>query len=118
MIGGCRKLDNLYYFEQHLVANKSVALSATVSAHQWHCHLGNSSLKSLKLIFPYFQSLSNLECGACQIGMHHRVSFPLRQNNRLATPFELVYSDVWDPSRHKSLLGFSSLFLLWMIVQE
>ena len=51
--------------------------------------------------------MSSLECDACQLGKHHRVSFPLRQNNRRSTPFELVHSDVWGPSRHKSLIGFS-----------
>ena len=51
--------------------------------------------------------MNKLESEACQLGKHHRVSFPLRRNNRRATPFELVHCDVWGPSRHKSMLGFS-----------
>ena len=107
MIGGGCERDGLYYLEQHPTANTSAALHAAVSPHQWHCRLGHPSLQTLKLVFPSFKSMSTLECEACQLGKHHRVSFPLRQNNRRATPFELVHSDVLGPSRHKSMLGFS-----------
>ena len=61
----------------------------------------------MKLLFPSFKFVSMLECEACQLGKHHKVSFPLRLNNRRSAPFELVHFDIWSPSRHKSLLGFS-----------
>ena len=47
-----------------------------------------------------------LECESCQLGKHTRVSFPKRLDPRTKSSFELVHTDVWDPSRFASALGF------------
>lgn len=56
--------------------------------------------------------MSSLECEACQLGKHHRVSFPSRFESHRSNPFELVYSEIWDLARHKYLFGYSYLVIL------
>ena len=53
-----------------------------------------------------FSSLSSLECESCQLGKHTRVSFPKRLESQTKSPFELVHTDVWGPSRTASTLDF------------
>ena len=53
-----------------------------------------------------FSSLSSLECESCKLGKHSRVSFPKCLESWTKSPFELVDTDVWGPSRTASTLGF------------
>ena len=53
-----------------------------------------------------FSSLSSLECELCRLGKHTLVSFPERLESQTKSPFELVHTDVWGPSRIASTLGF------------
>ena len=55
---------------------------------------------------PHFSSLSSIECESCQLEKHTRVSFPKCLDQRTKSPFELVHTDIWDPSRVESTLGF------------
>jgi transposase InsO family protein len=48
---------------------------------------------------PSLSKLSTLHCESCQLGKHTRSHFPDRVNKRAASPFALVHSDVWGPSR-------------------
>ena len=54
----------------------------------------------------WFLFLSSLECESCQLGKHTRVLFPKRLDPQTKSPFEFVHTDVWDPSRSTSTLGF------------
>ena len=47
------------------------------------------------------------------MGKHHRVSFLSQVNNRSSSAFDLVYSDVWGPSRVPSSKGFK-YFLIFI----
>lgn len=55
------------------------------------------------------QFLSKVKCQflneSCQMGKYHCVSYPLRVNNRVDYPFELVHSDTKEPCSLSSL-GF------------
>ena len=53
-----------------------------------------------------FSSLSSLECESCHLGKHTRVSFPKSLESRTKSPFELVHTDIWCPSRTMSTSGF------------
>ena len=55
---------------------------------------------------PRFSSLSSIECESCQLGKHTRVSFPKHLDQWTKSPFELVHTDIWGPSRAESTLGF------------
>ena len=55
---------------------------------------------------PHFSSLSLLECESYQLGKHTRVLFPKRLDPGTKSPFELVHTDVWGPSRSTSTLRF------------
>ena len=64
------------------------------------------SLSKFRKLVPHFSSLSSLECESCQLGKHTRVLFPKRLDPQTKSPFELVHTDVWGPSRSTSTLGF------------
>ena len=55
---------------------------------------------------PHFSSLSSIEYESCQLWKHTRVPFPRHLDQRTKSPFELIHTDVWGPSRTESTLGF------------
>ncbi|KAK4391658.1 Retrovirus-related Pol polyprotein from transposon RE2 [Sesamum angolense] len=71
---------------------------------QWHSRLGHPSLPTLQKILPI--DSARLECESCELGKHHRASFPPRVEKRSSSPFTLVHSDIWGPCRFESLRGF------------
>ena len=54
-----------------------------------------------------------LDCESCELGEHYRVTYQNRVNNRSSSAFELVHSNVWDPSRVPSIKDFI-YFLLFV----
>ena len=48
----------------------------------------------------------SLECESCQLRKHTRVLFPKHLDHQIKSPFEFVHTDIWGPSRSKSILGF------------
>ncbi|XP_052189227.1 uncharacterized protein LOC127799330 isoform X3 [Diospyros lotus] len=103
MIGvGC-ELQGLYHL--NLPASPA-ACSVTESLALLHNRLGHSSLAKFQKMVPSLSSLSSFHCESCQLGKQSRTSFPKRVNNRAVSPFALVHSDVWGPSRVVSVLGF------------
>ena len=70
----------------------------------FHNRLGHPNISKLQKMVPRFSSLSSIECESCQLEKHTRVSFRLDQ--RTKSPFELVHTDIWGPSRVESTLGF------------
>jgi hypothetical protein len=83
-----------------------IACSAVESPLVVHQRLGHPSLQKLHLMVPNLSKVSTLECESCQFGKHTRSSFPDRVNKRAASPFALVHSDIWGPSRVVSSLGY------------
>ena len=70
-----------------------------------HAQLGHPSLATLKLLMPSLSKLSSLLYKSCQLGKHVRSTFQSRVIGRASSPFALVHSDVWGPSRVVSTLG-------------
>ncbi|GJZ74988.1 retrovirus-related pol polyprotein from transposon TNT 1-94 [Tanacetum coccineum] len=95
IIGRGRKCDGLYVFEPK-VSKSLVGLSSS-SPFEAHCRLGHPSLQSLKKICPEYSHLSSLNCDSCEFAKHKHVHLSPRANKRVASPFELVHSDVWGP---------------------
>jgi len=71
-----------------------------------HAQLGHPSLAKLQQLVPALSKLSRLDCESCQLGKHTRTSFPRSVTRDASSPFALVHSDIWGPSRVKSTLGF------------
>ena len=71
-----------------------------------HAQLGHPSLAKLQQLVPALSKLSRLDCDSCQLGKHTRTSFPHSVTRDASSPFALVHSDIWGPSRVKSTLGF------------
>ena len=60
----------------------------------------------MQQLVPNISKLSSLSCESCLLGKHSRSSFPSSVSQRASSPFALVHSDIWGPSRVKSNLGF------------
>ena len=70
-----------------------------------YSHLGHLNISKFRVMVPRFSSLSSIECESCHLGKHSRVSFPKRLDQRTKSPFELIHTDIWGPSRTESTLG-------------
>jgi hypothetical protein len=69
-IGIWRKQNDMYELE---LASNQVDCINTLSAFDYHCRLGHSSLPVLKLLILSLGRLSSSECESCQLGKHHRI---------------------------------------------
>jgi len=67
-----------------------------------HAQLGNPSLAKMQQLVPSLSKLSSLSYESCLLGKHSRNSFPSSVSQRASSPFALVHSDIWGPSRLKS----------------
>ena len=84
----------------------STACTSTEAPLLLHNRLSHPSLSKFQKLVPHFSSLSSLECESCQLGKHTCVLFPKRLDPRTKSPFELVHTNVWSPSRSTSTSGF------------
>jgi len=71
-----------------------------------HARLGHPRFAKMQQLVPSLSNVSTLSCESCQLGKHIRSSFPSSVAQRSSSPFALVHSDIWGPSRIKSNLGF------------
>ena len=101
-IGVGRESQGLYYFP----SSTSPVACSTTSPSLIHSRLGHPSLSKLQQMVPSLSTLKSFECESCQLGKQARASFPRRVNNRAASPFQLVHTDVWGPCRVLSHNGF------------
>ena len=67
------------------------------------------NISKFRKMVPRISSLSLIECESCQRGKHTRIPFPRRLDQWTKSPFELVHTDVWGPSRTESTLEFRYL---------
>ena len=71
-----------------------------------HARLRHSSLAKMQQLVPSLSNVSSLSCELCQLGKDIRSSFVNSVSQCVSSPFALVHSDIWRPSRIKSNLGF------------
>ena len=105
MIDGGREVGGVYVLTQS-PSPSSFALFAIVSSTQWHYRLGHAPTSLFCHLGLPSVSSRPLECEFCQLGKHHRVSFPARVNTVSSQPFALVHSYIWGLMRVHSVLGF------------
>ena len=102
-IGVGHESQGLFHLRSPLCSTTCTSMAAPFLLHS---RLGHPSLSKFRKLVPHFSSLSSFECESCQLRKHTRVSFPKRLNPRTKSPFELIHTDVWGPSRSTSTLGF------------
>lgn len=115
MIGSGRERAGLYLLDSQWTSTRHVEQahkSETCDSTEgkiWllHRRLGHVPFPMLKKIFPLFCHLdvSKFCCEPCEFAKHHRVSFPI-SNTKSVTPFVIIHTDVWGPSRVVGLFGF------------
>ena len=72
--------------------------SSATSSILWHRRLDHPSLSKLKQTLPWLY-LTKFVCESCQMGKHHRSTYPARDSIPSSTTFNLIHCDVWGPSR-------------------
>lgn len=105
-IGGGHERDGLYCLNGVSTVDANGLAASSIIPLLWHSRLGHLSLFKLQQIIPECKSISTLECEACELGKHHRSSFPSHNDSCASTLLELVHSDIWGPSRIASRNGF------------
>ena len=109
MIGSARIHDDLYYFEDDQSTSRQTFLSGVASTSVsstreiilWHHRLGHPSFSYLKHLFPCLfdnKNFVSLDCEICQLAKHTRISLSPKPYIP-STPFSLIYSDIWGPSK-------------------
>jgi len=83
-----------------------MACTNYVSLLNYHYRLGHPSISILKVLVSESSQTESLKCESCQLGKHHRVSYPNRVNKRVNYPFDLVHSNVEGPCSIKSKVVF------------
>ena len=86
--------------------SSSIACASMDTPLLTHNRLGHPNISKLQKMIPHFSSLSSIECESCQLTKHIHVSFPQCLDQRTKSPFEVVHTDIWGPSRAKSTLQF------------
>jgi transposase InsO family protein len=99
-IGAGSEAGGLYHL------SPPVACASIASQELTHQRLGHPSQNKMRLLVPSLSKLSSFECQSCQLGKHTRSTYCQRVNKSVASPFALVHSDIWGPSRVKSTLGY------------
>ncbi|CAH9050772.1 unnamed protein product [Cuscuta europaea] len=115
MIGSAKE-DGLYIFDGETQSNKrgprnacfqTVSFSNNKDLYLLHYKLGHPSFYYLKRMFPQLflnKDASLFNCDMCALAKHHRNTY-LPQSYKLTSPFTLVHSDIWGPSRIPTLKG-------------
>ena len=114
------KMDgNSFYLKLNLVEGH--IFSANIDESElWHKRYGHFNLKSLKLMqesgmvedMPEI-TVNTQTRESCQLGKHHRLSFPQSMTKRATHKLELVHLDVHGPIR-TTLLSSNVFFTLFM----
>ena len=83
----------------------------------WHRRLGHPNFVYLKHLFPgLFKGIdcSMFQCEDCIFAKHHRSTF-LPKSYTPSSPFYLIHTDVWGPSKVLTKMASTGLLLLSMI---
>ena len=109
-IGSGREVDDPFILEEEKITQALQAEKSSGNKDEimrWHCRLGHPNFKYLKLLFPSLfenKRMSDFHCEVCEFAKHHQVSYPLKDYTP-TSPFTLMHSDVWGPSRIQTVSG-------------
>lgn len=118
MIGSARFHGGLYFFEdRRRITQPSSLFSAYVSTFNhvsnkdkimlWHYRLGHPNFSYLKHVFPNLflnNKIESFQCDICQFAKHTRSVFPQKIYTP-TSPFSLIHSDLWGPSKVTTVNG-------------
>ncbi|CAL2245419.1 unnamed protein product [Prunus armeniaca] len=85
-------------------------LGQQVKSSLWHRRLGHPTNEVVKYMLkaaqlPYCDDSQFFVCSDCLHGKMHKLPFPT-DHVKVTIPFQKIHSDVWGPSRMKSVDGF------------
>ena len=103
-IGIGREFQGLFHLSSPSSSTACTSMNTHFLIH--HSRLGHPNISKFRITVSHFSNLSSIECESCQLGKHTHVPFPKRLDQRTKSPFKLVHTDVWGPSRTESTLGF------------
>ncbi|RVW38886.1 Retrovirus-related Pol polyprotein from transposon TNT 1-94 [Vitis vinifera] len=117
-IGNVEKCSGLYILKerhdpqeqpQMTVGSNSFSVSCQnndSAIKLWHYHLGHPNVMYLKHLFPslFNKNPKSFECEICQLSKQVRSHFPI-QPYKESSPFSMIHSDIWGPSRIKNVTG-------------
>jgi transposase InsO family protein len=118
LIGTGRKIGRLYeLIELHIPHESNICAASTHSSIQlWHHRLAHSSISKLRPLVSqgHLGSVTNesFDCTASQTAKQPTLSFN-KSTSILASPFDLVHSDVWGPAPTPTM-GGSRYFVIFI----
>ena len=102
-IGIGREFQGLFHLSSPSSSTACTSMDTPLLIHNRFSH---PNISKFRVMVLHFSSLSSIKCESCQLGKHTHIPFPKRLDQRTKSPFELVHTHVWGPSRTKSTLGF------------
>ncbi|KAL6269518.1 hypothetical protein ACE6H2_026429 [Prunus campanulata] len=95
---------------QQSVSPSVAFLGQQVKSSLWHHRLGHPTNEVVKYMLkaaqlPYCDDSQFFVCSDCLHGKMHKLPFPT-DHVKVTIPFQKIHSDVWGPSRMKSIDGF------------
>ena len=122
MIGNTTMRDDLYCFDERSFINKNAQYLSGVSSNSaykqvmfWHYWLGHPSFPYLKHLFP--ASFKGLDCSSfqfedCYLLKSQRSTYASKPYH-CSKPFYLIHSDVWWPSKVKTVFKKMAFEIHW-----
>jgi GAG-pre-integrase domain len=110
VIGVGKRSEGLYRLKQEresLNQRACVAETPRLELLLLHCHLGHIPFIMLGKLYPKLYSRcskAKLVCDACEFAKHTTTTYS-SIGNRSSSCFDIIHSDVWEPSRITSLSG-------------
>jgi len=93
--------------DKQATIDENISSASNRDVMMWHRRLGHPNFHYLKRLFPGLfinKDPKKFHCEICQLAKHTRASFPAKPYNE-SSPFSLVHSDVWGPSRIRNITG-------------
>ena len=113
-IGSAKEVDRLYYFTDNVILERQAQVVNKVSSRTikneimlWYYRSGHPSFYYLQKFFPSLfkeKKPSLFQYEVCKLTKHDRSRFPIKPYQK-STPFVLIHSDVWGPSRVTNIFG-------------
>lgn len=89
-----------------MAATMTITPSPSVEAYCLHYRMGHPALNKLQSISSLTKHVTQLPCETCELGKHHKVSFPSHFMPSVTNPFQIDHDDVMDPYNVTDVLSF------------